>query len=315
MTTQQLNSEQWKGVKAISDELEASYWVPMIATPFAALDELVEKTSLDVLVLKQALAAFRVNLHAAKELLEMPYMLVAPLVPLAVAPGQLGNDGEPMTFEQEAAAIDVMAKTLKTSKEVFASRPELQRLMQQACLLIWAAFETYAKTVFIAVLNKRPSLYAVLLKNQGLKERFGLQQASWPGILEAHSYDLNGKLGTIIGADKDFSSPQLLKDLFPYLFADLPGVHDKFMAPFDSKDFWRLGQRRHLIAHRCGIVDDEYLRRTDDESQNLGESLKLRGRDLGDALKIAAQLAIGIYGRARFCWYSQEQINRAIGST
>ncbi|MBA3772379.1 MAG: hypothetical protein H0X13_07830 [Ramlibacter sp.] len=314
MSLQDSASDRWRDVKAIADELEASYWVPLINTPFASLDDMAAKSSADVPALHHALVAFRTNLHAAKELLELPYFLIAPLVPLGGQLGRLGEDGDAMTPEQEALAIDVMAKALVTSKEHFSRRPELQRLMHQACLLTWAAFETYCKSVFIAAVNQKPSLYTVILKSQVLKERFGLQQGSWPGILEAHSYDLNGKLGTILGADKDFSSPQLLMDLFPCLFEVLPGVHSKFMAPFDSKEFWRLGQRRHLIAHRCGIVDEEYLRRTSDETQSLGAALKLRGRDVGDGLGIAARLAIGLYARARFCWYTQEQIDRVAGS-
>jgi hypothetical protein len=311
---------QWEKLRALSDELESSYWGPLLHTPFATLEKMAAAAKKDVPVLHGALEAFRTNLLAVKELLELPYMLVAPLIPEVMEKArQLQSNGGLVddfpSHEQEAEAVDMVVSALARSKEQFTGRAELQRLLHQACLLSWGAFETYCKTVFIAAVNQKPSLYAVLLKSQNLKERFGLPQSSWPSILESHNYDLNGKLGTIVAADKDFSSPQLLKDLFPTLFAGLPGEHKKFMELFASDQFWNLGQRRHLIAHRCAIVDAEYQKRTGDLSQPVGELLRLRGRDVGEALGTVAKLAIGLYARARYCWYRPEQISSALGST
>lgn len=99
---------------------------------------------------------------------------------------------------------EIVSTVLEKTQLHFSNRRELNRLMHQACLLAWSAFETYCKEVFVAAVNQRPALYSALLKVQPLKERFAVSTSGWPGLLEAHGYDLNGKLGTIIGTDKDF---------------------------------------------------------------------------------------------------------------
>jgi hypothetical protein len=94
-------SDPWDQLVAITNELENSYWVPMLSTPFDMLDKLVAKSvNEEVPTLHKALETFRTNLFAAKELLELPYMLVAPLIPEVMQKakqfkGQATNGGLP----------------------------------------------------------------------------------------------------------------------------------------------------------------------------------------------------------------------------
>ena len=141
----------------------------------------------------------------------------------------------------------------------------------------------------------------MILKNQSLKERFSISQTAWPNLLERAGYDLVGKLGTIIGSDKDFSSPQLLKDLFPILFAGF-SEDGSFFKVIQSHELWVLGNRRHLIAHRCGVVDSDYMRKCDDSTQKVGQLLTLRGRDIAQSLGVVAAAAMSLYAVARRCW-------------
>jgi hypothetical protein len=173
--------------------------------------------------------------------------------------------------------------------------------MHQACVLAWGSFETFCKEVFIASLNQRPDLFGIISKNQKLRDRFPVAQSSWPSILESARYDLTGKLGTIIASDRDFSSPQLLKDLFPILFADF-GAKEELLKEFESQDLWILGNRRHLIVHRCGIVDAEYMRKCNDSSQKLGCVLTLKGSDIEKTFATVARCAVYLYAVARRCW-------------
>lgn len=180
-------------------------------------------------------------------------------------------------------------------------KAELQRLLHQACILIWSALETFSKQVFIATLNHRPSLFTAISKSQDLKDRFNISNNTWANLLQTHDFDLKGKLGTIVAANRDFSSPQLLRDLFPIMLKDVGTLGFKHSETVDDV-LWNLGQRRHLIAHRCGIVDQDYLDKTHDVSQEFGTLLNLRGRDLGAAMGAAARFAIMLYGNARYCW-------------
>jgi len=297
-----------EAIAAILDELEASYWVPALGDPFRALHEVSTGIQSEKNPLREPFKAFVSNLESVKKLLEFPYNLLQPFV---LEGTEVQRRLRKFSKEELERALDdpglveeVFATGMKTSQQHFKKQQGvLTRLMHQGSLLAWAAFETFCKEVFIAVLNRRPSLYAALLRNQQLKERFGISSSSWPHLLEQHDYDLNGHLGTILGADRDFSSPQLVRDLFPLLLATLPGP-DGLEEAINSEHLWLLGNRRHLIAHRCGIVDVDYLRKCNDPKQAAGELLVLRGRDLAQGLGAVARASILLYAKARYCWHA-----------
>lgn len=297
--------EPSKEISAIADEIEEAYWVPILNTPFEGLDEIEECSKTDCPELHLAFAAFNANMHAAKELLEFPYLLLMPHLTdvrdhVESSPSLL-NDLIDETNEEQLT-LDLIAVALKASKgPLLRKRAQLQRLLHQACILIWSALETFAKQVFVAALNKKPSLYTALCKNPEIRERLGIANSNWANLLQSHDFDLTGKLGTIVAANRDFSSPQLLKTIFPVMFAEVSTMGFETSAEY-HETLWILGQRRHLIAHRCGVVDEDYLSKTHDDVQLLGILLNLRGRDLADAMGAAARFALILYGNARHCW-------------
>ena len=295
-------------LEEIVTELEASYWVPFLRTPFEDLKTVELSVKADCPALHAAFSSFYSNLCAAKELLEFPYLLVSRLLPevqaaAGKAQSQRGNieSGVVTDDANMAMTVELVTIALQGSRSHLLGNVQLQRLMHQACLLIWSAVETLSKEVFIACLNQKPALYTTICKLPQLKDRFSVQQAAWPNLLQSHDFDLNGKLGTIVGADRDFSSPQLLKDLYPAIFSGTraPGFPD---GVFESDALMRLGYRRHLVAHRCGVVDQEYLNKTRDDAQQLGSLLKLRGRDIAEGMGTAASFAMMLYLNASYCW-------------
>ncbi len=263
-------------------EMEQQYWVPLLDTPLPQLEELAPKSATDCPQLHETFAAFHTNLSAAQSLVDFPYQLIMPLLPgiLHDCPKSVQKKietGKKLTEEEFDIVTQMVANALKAAHghmSNIGNNSVLQLLLHQACLLIWGAMESFSKEVFRLTLNERPALLSALYKNPALKERFQISASSWQSILENHEFNLQGKLGNIIGPAKDFSSPQLLCDLFPTMLKGMrgPGFPNKI---FDHEKIKLLGQRRHLIAHRCSIVDKEYLSVTKDESQQLGQKLKL----------------------------------------
>lgn len=230
------------------------------------------------------------------------------LAPYAFPAEYMKPDSEDLSQDIERQ-IDIAVRNLTLSKRRFAKSKESIRLMHQACLLIWSAFETLCKEVFILSLNERPQLFQNIQKDPELKEYFTVSQSAWLPLLESHGFDLNGKLGTIVASSKDFSSPQLLRNIFCKLYVGLPGEPvPELLEYFRSDELWKLGQRRHLIAHRCGVVDKEYLKKTSDTLQEVSTLLQLRGRDVAQGMAVVAQCATAIYYWAQFCWVTSEQL-------
>lgn len=291
-------------LRVITEELEESYWVPFLKTPFDGLDKLSNVSLTECPDLHAPLVALNTNLIAAKNLLEFPYLLVGPYA--LTSKHRPDNFQELPMAEQIELSMDIALRGLEIGKRRIINTEESIRLMHQAILLIWSAFESYCKEVFILSLNERSQLYLTLLAHSELKDYFAVSQSAWLTLLEAHSFNLNGKLGTIVGSSRDFSSPQLLRNLFSKLYLGLPGEQKELEAALHKfvhdDELWKLGLRRHLIAHRCGIIDKEYLNKSGDQSQTQGTLLKLRGRDIAQGMGIVAQCAICIYGLARYCW-------------
>lgn len=290
----------------ILDNIKSFYWVPY-PRKRDLVNEICGLVDKDCVYLAVPLKTFNSNLLAAEKILNLPYLLVQPgvvhgifknydrdfIVKLATNKDTLRNH-----------LADFNLSILGGSGHILEERKhELQLIMYQACILFWSALENLCKDVFILMLNRKPNLYSKILKNNFLKEKLGLAQGTWEKLLEEHDYDLNGKLGFIIASNKDFSMPRLLQELFGVVLDSEKETIDLF---FKSDNLWILGQRRHLIAHRCGIIDQEYMNKTKDVKQEIGQPLTLTGEDIENAGVVVGQCAIVLYAAARKLWERPE---------
>lgn len=276
----------------LSNSIESFYWVPFLKTPFSGLEKICKQIGEDRSPLSVSFKAFTSNLIATEKMLQLPYALAASSVKYLPEP----VDTTDMAKYQEWVLEVVKIGLDHSLKELSSLKYELNYLMYQACILIWSALENYCKDVFIIALNHKPQLYKKLLKDPFLKDRFSLGQMSWEKLLDEHGFNLNGKLGQIIAGNKDFSSPNLIQKVF-FCILDEQLKPPHVLDYFKEKDLLILGQRRHLIAHRAGIIDVEYLKKTK-EKQKIGEQLVLRGFDIAKGLAITAQCAMVLYATA-----------------
>ncbi len=184
---------------------------------------------------------------------------------------------------------------LRVTAEVMGQeiiQPQLNRVKQQALVLLWGAYETFARDVFVLTLNEAPTLFARLLKTP-LKDRFQSQQVFSLSGLERYDFSLKGRLGEAVADGKDFSSPALLRVLFEHLFAG-EQQQDLVVRHCHSPALWLLGHRRHVIAHRAGRVDQEYVDSTGDTAQRIGASLVVRPGEVERAIHAIAAAAISV---------------------
>ena len=132
------------GLRGLVGELEESYWVPLLRTPFGGLNEVLEGIKPDGTPLEQPFRSFVSNLESAKNLLEFPYLLLAPLLLEGTDMGRriIKNKMESKSGDFEMAvdadvdfASQVMEAVLRGSKRHLVGKPEiLNRLMHQAIL-------------------------------------------------------------------------------------------------------------------------------------------------------------------------------------
>lgn len=264
--------------------LQDRFWVPgsgLSRTLFQALDLAVEQGDFAE---DSTIVTLRSNLRAIVDYLFLPYRIALDVGEDSAAAGG-------MRWNEE---IGMRQLSKVVEKPTAAS--QLTRVLHQAALLAWSAYETFSRDLFVEILNKHPELFENLLKS-GYKEKFSVHEVVTFDRLLAEEFNFSGKFGALIAEGRDFSSPGLLRDLFPKLLPEVKST-DKLSAALRSKDLWVLGCRRHLIAHRGGIVDKKYITTTGDRSQTLGELLRITGHEIESymhAISIACVLSLQCY--------------------
>lgn len=69
-----------------------------------------------------------------------------------------------------------------------------------------------------------------------------------------------------------------------------------FLSPSELGRLKVLYQRRHVVAHRQGIIDQDYMDRSGDRSYAIGQRLIVREADVADLVRLLAQVASGLRG-------------------
>ncbi len=147
--------------------------------------------------------------------------------------------------------------SLRADPEALTAARELTR---QGVTLIWGAFEVLARDLFVDLLNRHPTRAEMLLSNPSNRKRFGIDKLDW-ATLSSYGFDLSHNLGTLLAQRADLDDVPTIKDAYGALF---PGA-DELVAKLSDRQLWMLFQKRNLIVHRRGIVDQQYKDKTGEE--------------------------------------------------
>lgn len=185
---------------------------------------------------------------------------------------------------REIVVDDVLArlKELSDESESLAAARELTR---QGVVLVWSALEVLARDSFVFLLNRHSILAEQLLAEQTNRKRFSVDRIDWQ-TLAGYGYDLSENLGTFLISKADLTSVPAIRDVYGALFPKATELGRKLA----DRRLWNLCQKRNLIVHRRGIVDQQYLTSTGD-SLPLGSDLSVPPSEIEDLLE--AGLDIG----------------------
>ncbi len=140
------------------------------------------------------------------------------------------------------------------------STPEIQSVARETLLqgtvATWSTLEMLVGDELTLLLDSRPDLVTKLLSDQNARRKFELPKLNVDD-LASRGFDLSKQMGRLLFEERDLSSLPTLKCACEALI-DSSCLREKLASP----TAWRLNQNRHLIVHRRGIVDEEYLRKT-----------------------------------------------------
>lgn len=156
-------------------------------------------------------------------------------------------------------------------------------LLVQTVVSTWGVFENFARSFIIDFINANPKMAQPILKSPDLKEYFG-RPAIDIQVIGEHGFDLTGIMGNVIFHGKKLDSLSVIKKIMSALFKD------KTVTVALGGDLWSLNQRRHLLVHKRGLVDEEYISQTGDKLVK-GDRLTITSADVEKSV-IAVQLAI-----------------------
>jgi hypothetical protein len=178
------------------------------------------------------------------------------------------QEEELVLFLAEGASEQI--KRLSKEKPTFAGW--LRALEQSSVMATWSAFESLSSDAWIYAVNSRSDLFAAkVLKafNENLPE--GMSSRSIPiGIAAKYDFDLRNCIGDIVGQRIDFTLPGEIRKAYKAAF-DLDAVGEDMLR---SEELKQLVLARNLIAHRSGIIDEEYKEKSS-SFQAVGEELSV----------------------------------------
>ena len=158
-------------------------------------------------------------------------------------------------------------------------------LLYAACSSAWSSLECAAKDAWIAALNSRPFQLAqpalTKLPDEPAIDGLTGKQVS-VGLLARHGFDLRNSLGTLLSPKFDFTSVSGIRTAYEAAFGRSSELNKLLSVP----ELSHLEATRHLVVHRAGLVDEEYIRRTGD-SVAIGAQLPLAGARVSELANAA----------------------------
>ena len=184
---------------------------------------------------------------------------------------------------QTVLADEVVARLLqlKQEPEAIAAARELTR---QGVVLTWSAIEVLSRDAFVHLLNIKPQLSEALLADHFNRKRFATDKIEWQ-TLASYGFDLSGSLGSYLVSKADLSNIPAIRAAYTALF---PGAVKLRACLLDEK-LWHLSQKRHLIVHRRGVVDEAYIAATG-ASLKVGDVLWAAPAEVEEAIEAAMAL-------------------------
>ena len=199
-----------------------------------------------------------------------------------------GEDDDPEKREAEALAaahrkFDAEASSDETMQAMInrvvvdlahlAKDPDFDsaahELLLETLVMTWGTFEAFVTSLLRAVLNSRPDLGARLLTEDATKRHFPFRGIPVESLAE-HGFNVAQAMGDLLLASRHLDSLPVIKDMLNVIFPNEEGLRTRM----SDRALWTFAQRRHLVVHRRGEIDNSYLAQTGEQSP-VGSRLKI----------------------------------------
>lgn len=131
-----------------------------------------------------------------------------------------------------------------------------REILLQGTLSTWAALEMLIGDSLVFLLNFEPRIATKLLSDPNARKKFEPPKISAEYLAE-RGFNLSNQMGTLLFSERDLSNLPTIRIACEAIFESYA-----LRTLLTSDSLWLLNQQRHLIAHRRGIVDEDYIKNT-----------------------------------------------------
>jgi hypothetical protein len=217
---------------------------------------------------------------------------------------KLVSPGESLTVELEERAtelavtrlrakesgIELRDATLNRMKAVVfdgqTSRAAAE-LLAQTVVMLWATFEVLFSDIVRCKLNSDPKLALKLISQDPARRHFS--RTIGIDALAEQAFNVQASMGDVLLGERSLDSLPLMKDVASVFFPANAVIHKHFA----DQSFWILWQRRNLIVHRRGQVDQRYVATTGDVVRP-GTRLDIRASYVESVAEVVRDTAIAV---------------------
>lgn len=146
----------------------------------------------------------------------------------------------------------------------------------------WTIFESTTIEIWTFLLNEYPKLFI-----HNLLRRFDSKDQEIEGILGKNisisllakfNFNISNNLGDLLVGKYDFTSTSGIKRAF----SDLLNISNSELDFLTTTDLMQLEITRHLIVHKAGKIDSDYLKRSNRKNEKELSDINLSDQDLNN---------------------------------
>lgn len=182
---------------------------------------------------------------------------------------------EENVINDASTEIELLISQVPILKESYSN------LGLNAIINSWTIFEAYSKNLWIHCLNKYPKKFLFNLLNSKIDSENEIEGISGKnisiGLLAKYDFNVSKNLGDLLYAKYDFTGVRGIKKAYKDLF----GLKDVELAAFENQNLSQFEITRHLFVHNAGVIDIDYLRRTNKTGEKINEKININADEAG----------------------------------
>lgn len=186
------------------------------------------------------------------------------------------NEYRKIDFENNRA-INSAQKELKKITDKYSFLEEsIDTISLNSLVNSWTLFESIIKDLWVHILNTRPNSFVNnILESNGNSNIEGFEGKNISiNLLFKYNLDVKNHLGDLLHKKYDFTGVNGIEKSFGDLFKkqrkDLTFLKDRYLLQLEIS--------RHLIVHKGGIIDEDYLKKTMFKNEKKGSKLNLSAK-------------------------------------